>query len=219
MWRVMRSVHGRARGPRTHHLDPAERRGRDCSNRAAVRAAAPPRPLLRDPGPSGLSVRRPAREPDQRRLGLPGRDPQLGRRLGHALADEAVAGGASTRLIDAFRCRATGHRRRLEQRFDNDQWLDCPVVTRREPGLTENLRRQRPQRTPACLLHRRGRGGVAPTVGAGSDPRGARPGSSALSRRHRGLNASRTVSLDPIISAGRRAASGRPTCRPMCHWA
>jgi hypothetical protein len=43
------------------------------------------------------------------RLSLPRVDPGFGRLLGGAVADEAVAGGRSTCLVDAFGRRSAGH--------------------------------------------------------------------------------------------------------------
>jgi hypothetical protein len=43
------------------------------------------------------------------RLARRGSDPRVGRRLGHALADEAVSRGGSTRLFDAFGGRPPCH--------------------------------------------------------------------------------------------------------------
>lgn len=51
-----------------------------------------------------------------RRLFSPRGDPGIGRRLGHALADEAVARGGTARFVEALRSRPAGHAVSLRQR-------------------------------------------------------------------------------------------------------
>src|SRR5262245_50998017 len=46
-------------------------------------------------------------------LGYPGRDPRVGRLLGHALADEAGASSGPVRLVDTFGRGPVGHDLRL----------------------------------------------------------------------------------------------------------
>jgi hypothetical protein len=81
----------------------AEARGHD----ALLVLTAACAPLLSDPCPAGLPIRRASLKAVLHRLSLPRSEAGVGGRLGHALADEAVAVGGAPGCVDALGGRVT----------------------------------------------------------------------------------------------------------------